>query len=269
MKKFRTALFNGYRRDAVDEYLEDLTQKLEDLQEDAKRGRSAEQLLSQMEKENEELRNQLQAQTEKLEKETEQRQRLQKKQQDMQKEHDRLKELNEKNTENEEKLRKYESDYSGFMALMVSMKEQARQIVTDAQADAEQVLVMAKKEADGITTTARQNAEEIEKQAQNEAESYRKSVETELEKKRQEEARKFELARFKVAGYLEALNRSQNKLLEVYEEFGRVVEKLPLRIGDVFSEEPFELLDGQKKENRSDENVEEWTECSDGDSVHG
>ena len=75
--------------------------------------------------------------------------------------------------------------------------------------------------------------------AKNEAESYRESVETELEEKRQEEARKFELARFKVAGYLESLNRSQNKLLEVYEEFGRVVERLPLRIGDVFSDEPF------------------------------
>ena len=132
---------------------------------------------------------------------------------------------------------------------MVNMKEQARQIVTDAQADAEQVLVMAKKEADGITTTARQNAEEIEKQAQNEAESYRKSVETEVEKKRQEEARKFELARSRVAGYLESLNRSQNKLLEVYEEFGHVVERLPLRIGDVFSEEPFELLEKNEEDS--------------------
>lgn len=269
MKKFRTALFNGYRRDAVDEYLEDLRQELEDLQEDAKRGRSAEQLLSQMEKENEELRNQLQAQTEKLEKETEQRLQLQKKQQEIQKEYDRLKELTAKSAENEEKLRKYESDYSGFMALMVNMKEQARQIVTEAQADAEQVLVMAKKEADGITTTARQNAEKIEKQAKNEAESYRESVETELEEKRQEEARKFELARFKVAGYLESLNRSQNKLLEVYEEFGRVVERLPLRIGDVFSEEPFELLDEKKKEDGSVENVEECADRSEGDGVHG
>ena len=53
----------------------------------------------------------------------------------------------------------------------------------------------------------------------------------------------------KLTEYLESLNRTQNRLIQVYEEFGRVVGQLPLRIGDVFSEEPFELLENpQKKE---------------------
>ena len=76
-------------------------------------------------------------------------------------------------------------------------------------------------------------------------------MEAELEKRRREEAQKFEIARSNVAGYLESLNRSQNKLLEVYEEFGHVVEQLPLRIGDVFSEEPFELLEKSKEDATS------------------
>lgn len=204
MKKFRTAIFNGYQKEEVDKYLNELMQEIEDLQEEVKKGQDAERVRRRMEEENRELSEQLRTQT--------------------------------------EKLRKYESDYSGFMALMVNMKEQARQIVTDAQTDAEQVLNMAKKEADDIISTAQKTAEEITEQAQTEAKDYRNEVEKNLEKKEQEEIRKFEMARFKVAGYLDSLNRSQNRLLEVYEEFGHIVEQLPLRVGDVFSEEPFELL---------------------------
>ena len=84
---------------------------------------------------------------------------------------------------------------------------------------------------------------QITEQARQGAEDYRKNVEEEMEKKQEEEALKFQMARYKVTGYLDALNSSQKKLVEVYEEFGRVVEQLPLRIGDVFSEEPFELLE--------------------------
>lgn len=214
MKKFRTAFLNGYNRNAVDEYIEELSQELE---REAENSRNAE--LSRR----------------KLEEESEQ-----------QKEENAK--LTEENEQLKEKLRKYESDYSGFMALMVNMKEEARKIVEEAQTDAEQVLHMAKKDADEITSAARQEAEKITKQAQTEAENYRKDVEEELEKRQKEEERQFDAARSRVAGYLESLNRSQNRLVEVYEEFGRVVEQLPLRLGDVFSEKPFELLEAPRKE---------------------
>ena len=43
--------------------------------------------------------------------------------------------------------------------------------------------------------------------------------------------------------HFEAMRQTQEKLLEVYEQLGKVVGKLPLRIGDVLSEEPLELFD--------------------------
>lgn len=212
MKKFRMALFNGYKKDAVDEYIEELTLELEKLQEEVQNGLSAESTNRQLEEENGRLKEQLGIQ--------------------------------------EEKLKKFEKDYTEFVSLMVSMKEDAKKVVTDAQAEAEQVLLMAKKEADEINLAARQNAEKISKQAQEDSENYRKSIEEKMKRRQQEEEQKFEAARSKVAEYLNSLNCSQNKMVEVYEEFGHIVEQLPLRLGDVFSEKPFVLLeDPEKKEN--------------------
>ena len=251
MKKFRTAIVNGYKKEAVDTYLEELEQEMERLQEGAQKGQAVDGLrrqLEEMEQENEKLKSQLRARTEALEAEIVQRKQLQQREAELQEEQKRLKEQNAKYAKDEEKLRKYESDYSGFMALMVNMKEQAKQIVTDAQADAEQILLMAKKDADGITAAARTDAEKIAEQAKNDAETSMQKAEADIEKMREEEAEKFKMARYKISGYLDSLNRSQNKLIEVYEEFGNIVDQLPLRIGDVFSEEAFELLDDPKRD---------------------
>ena len=297
MKKFRTALFNGYQKNAVDEYVEDLMQELEDLRQDAIKAQSVGQLRTQLEEishENERLQESLQEKNRKLEEEAEEKQRLiaehekqlsdgkqrlldidrqlkareqllkekeqQLQQQLMEKEQQlqqqksefeaerqRLSSINDQYMENEEKLKRYENDYSSFMDLMVNMKSQARQIVTDAQTDAEEILLMARKDADDITTTAQSEAEKITDKAKLEALDYRQNVEAELKKKKEDESLKFQLARFRISEYLESLNRSQNKLISVYEEFGRLVGQLPLRLGDVFSDEPFELLENPEK----------------------
>ena len=79
MKKFRTALFNGYQKNAVDEYLEDLMQELEVLRQDAFKAQSAGQLRTQLEEirqENERLQESLQEKSRKLEEEAEQKQLL-------------------------------------------------------------------------------------------------------------------------------------------------------------------------------------------------
>ena len=285
MKKFRTTLFNGYQKNAVDDYLEDLMREMDELREDALKGQSIDRFRAQLEeirRENEQLQEQLKEQSRRLEAENEQRQQLisehekqlreekqqlaemdrqlkdrerqlsekeqqiqqlQQKEDAFKAEQQRFSSLNDQYAETEEKLKRYENDYSSFMDLMVNMKTQARQIVTDAQADAEEILLMAKKDADNITSSARSDAEKITDQAKLSALDYRQHVEKELKKKQDEESLKFQLARFKIAGYLDSLNRSQNKLIEVYEEFGSLVGQLPLRLGDVFSEEPFELLD--------------------------
>lgn len=289
MKKFRTALFNGYQKNAVDEYLEDLMQELEVLRQDAFKAQSAGQLRTQLEEirqENERLQESLQEKSRKLEEEAEQKQllisehekqlsnekqrledidkelrnreqqlkekelqlqQLQQQENAFKEERQRLASLNDQYAEKEEKLKRYENDYSSFMDLMVNMKSQARQIVTDAQSDAEEILLMAKKDADEITSSAQSEAEKITDRAKLEALDYRQNVEKELKKRKEDESLKFQLARFRISEYLESLNRSQNRLISVYEEFGRLVGQLPLRLGDVFSDEPFELLDDPEK----------------------
>ena len=299
MKKFRTALFNGYQKNAVDEYLEDLMQELEVLRQDAFKAQSAGQLRTQLEEirqENERLQESLQEKSRKLEEEAEQKQllisehekqlsnekqrledidrelrnreqqlkekelqlqqlkekelqlqQLQQQENAFKEERQRLASLNDQYAEKEEKLKRYENDYSSFMDLMVNMKSQARQIVTDAQSDAEEILLMAKKDADEITSSAQSEAEKITDRAKLEALDYRENVEKELKKRKEDESLKFQLARFRISEYLESLNRSQNRLISVYEEFGRLVGQLPLRLGDVFSDEPFELLDDPEK----------------------
>lgn len=267
MKKFRTAFINGYQKNEVDEYLEEMLIELEDLRRDAQKGQEAERLRVQMETEKEELQEQLRIQKEEMQaviRQSEEKERLIRQLQEeegrLQAEKKHLSELNARSAENEEKLRKYESDYSSFMDLMVNMKSQAKKIVTDAQADAEEILRTAKKDADDITSSAQSDAEKITDQAKLSAREYQQNVKKEMEKKQTEEELKFQLARFKISEYLESLNRSQNMLIEVYESFGRLVEQLPLRIGDVFSEEPFELLAEQGKEKAPGEPEKEAEE---------
>ena len=249
MKKFRTARFNGYQRNEVDEYLAELMEQTE--------------LLSRELKEEVALREELQQKVLEFQKE---RQRFEEK---FQKERQRSEEESARYAETEDKLRKYESDYSGFMALMVNMKEEAKKSVMDAQADAEQILRMAQKDADdimtaaqadadGIMSAAQADAEKITKQAEAEADDYKENMKKEMGREREKEAMKLQTARIKVTEYLDSLNRSQNKLIEVYEEFGRIMERLPLRIGDMLTEEPFAFLDvpedesGQKREDGSE-----------------
>ena len=130
-----------------------------------------------------------------------------------------------------EKLKKYEKDYSDFMALMVNMKSQARQVVNEAKSSAEQILKAAKKDAEGTAAAAQSQAEQIVSQAKEEGRSLRENVERELEKRKEEETMKFQTASFRLANYLEALNRSQSRLLKAYEEMGHLVKLLPIKNG--------------------------------------
>lgn len=251
MKKFRTVLFNGYHKEEVDGYLEELEREMNALREDAARGKAVEELnarIMQLESSNETYQKRLNSQTGQLESETAKGKGLAAENERLIAENERLLAENRQLQEEKEKLKKYEKDYSDFMDLMVNMKAQARQIVVDAQSDAEEILHMAKKDADGITAAARTDAEKIAEQAKNDAETSMQKAEADIEKMREEEAEKFKMARYKISGYLDSLNRSQNKLIEVYEEFGNIVDQLPLRIGDVFSEEAFELLDDPKRD---------------------
>lgn len=289
MNKFRTVIFNGYQKDAVDDYVDELIKEVDELREDALKGQSVEQLNEQirlLELEKEKLQEQVKtleagnSQKEQVIAEQEKQISMHQKQLDEMKLHSQQREqkfeeerrrfasLDTQLMEKDEKLKKYENDYSDFMDLMVNMKSQARQIVMDAKSDAEEILLMAKKDAEEITSTAQTDAEKITFSAQADAEkitdqvkldveAYCQNVEKEMGRRREAEAEKFKMARYKIAGYLESLNRSQNKLLEVYEEFGRIVGQLPLRLGDVFSEEDFQLLEDPSAEKTSEHSVAE------------
>ena len=79
MKKFRTTLFNGYQKNAVDDYLEDLMREMDELREDALKGQSIDRFRAQLEeirRENEQLQEQLKEQSRRLEAENDQRQQL-------------------------------------------------------------------------------------------------------------------------------------------------------------------------------------------------
>lgn len=222
MKKFRTVLLNGYQKNEVDAYINEITGELEREREENARGKEQSSRLS------EELKN------------------AQDRVQQLEKECSRLKEAGVQQAEAEKKLQKYEKDYSDFMDLMVNMKAQARQVVKESQTNAEQILGLAKKEADGMIAEARSQAEELLSQAREETRSHRESVEKELEEKKESEIAKFQTASFRLAGYLDALNRSQSKLIQVYEELGRLVGQLPIKNSDVFSAEAVDFLEETK-----------------------
>lgn len=109
---------------------------------------------------------------------------------------------------------------------------------------------MAKSDAEKIVTDARQEAEQLTFEKKREMEAMRFHTEAELQIQREENIRQFEQAKQRVQDYLHALNRTQAALIENYNELGRLVEKMPLRLEDVFSKEAMKLLD----ENKIDEN---------------
>lgn len=98
-------------------------------------------------------------------------------------------------------------------------------------------------------TMAKNDAEKIVTDAKQEAEALRFDTEAELQIQREENVRQFEQAKQRIQDYLYALNRTQAALIENYNEFGRLVEKMPLRLEDVFSREAMKLLDENKKED--------------------
>ena len=106
----------------------------------------------------------------------------------------------------------------------------------------------AKEEAETIRSAANEKAEDIENAAHLEAEKYKRETEAILQKKKETDRRNFEQARLNLANYLDGLNRSQSKLIETYNELGALVKKMPIRIDDIFSDQPFQLLSEERKD---------------------
>ncbi len=219
MKKFRTVFFNGYQKEEVDGYVESLMSQIEQLtrvsEDNAEKDKTIQELkeqLEQREREKEDL---------------------------------------------EKRLKKNETEYLNFMDLMVDMKNQAKEVVQEASKNAEEIIEIAKKDAEKITSEAKSGAEEITQAAQSgaeeivsaakaEADTYVQDMKQEIEEKKKREEENWKLARYKLMTHLDAMKQAQEKLMEVYEQLGKVVGKMPLRLGDVLSDEPFEFLEENK-----------------------
>ena len=75
--------------------------------------------------------------------------------------------------------------------------------------------------------------------------SLRKKTEEELQARKEIEERNYMAAKYKLKEYLDSLNATQSRLISTYNELGKLVNQMPIRLEDVFSEEPMELLENQ------------------------
>ena len=217
MKRFFASFWGGNKKETND-YTDFLIKELENLKNESEKTH----------KENESKIEKLQKE---ISKDKDEIERLQK----------QLKEYKDKNADllkNGEdieslnrRLDEYEDSYETLFSLMKNAKKEAEQIILKARQEAEQNIVNANMEA-----------EEIKRKAKVKAEAFQKEAEAQLNKKIEEQGKEYMLAKYKLMEYLNALNKTQSKLIDTYNEFGELVQKLPLRIEDAFSEKPFELL---------------------------
>lgn len=220
MRSFGMSLFGGYKRDEVDRYIENLLDGLEELKEEQ------EDSVQQLQEEVEQLRQQIAQQEQQLQ---EKEQQLNAGEEERRQLKDQVKQLREQPEEDpqtaekveelQKKVREYEDRYDSVNRVL----SLAEKTVRDAQV-----------EAAGIVTSGKSEVDE-----------YRVQAERDLEKTRKKNEDDFMLAKYKLMNYLKALNDTQNKLVTTYNELGELVEKLPLRIGDILSEEPFDLLENE------------------------
>ena len=238
MKRFRTTFFNGYQRAEVDQYIETLVQELENFKEETNRKMEADRRL-------------IQEMKEKMETASSEKTALEQQMESLQGQNSAA--GSEELDQVKEKLKEYESNYSDLASVLAEARIEAAKIVSTAKENAESITSGAKENAENITSGAKETARFIENEAKRDAESvtsaaraeameYRQAVEMELSQKRDEDRLRFEQAKRNITDYLEGLNRSQRKLIETYNELGLLVKKMPIRLEDVFSQKPFELL---------------------------
>ena len=242
MRNFGMALFGGYKKDEVNEYIEHLIDELEELKE--KQDDSGQQLkdeveqlreqITRQEKQLEDQERKLQDQKQKLE---DQERQLSAGEQIKQKLEDQVRQLEEQPKEDPQATAKVEE-------LQDKLKEYERRYdsVGRVLSLAEKTVHEAEIEAAGIVTSGKTEVDE-----------YRAQAERDLEKKRKKNEDDFMLAKYKLMNYLKALNDTQNKLVTTYNDLGALVEKLPLRIGDILSEEPFDLLEEPPARQKAEE----------------
>ena len=164
------------------------------------------------------------------------------------------------------KLREYESSYEEISRYIAQAKEDAEGIRTSAKTESDSLISSAKARSEEMIESARDNSRKLEAEARINADLYQARIEANLKKKISEREEKFTSAIYQFKEYLDAFNRIQNTLVKNYNELGQLIEKMPIKIEDLYSDEPFELLDDKQKniikiEDDLAEDIQE-TRCS-------
>lgn len=104
------------------------------------------------------------------------------------------------------------------------------------------VLIMAQKDADQKLRDAEQEAERITDQAKMDTFIFQQKAEAEM-KKRQEAGRKqYVYAKSKLEDRVNVINQSHEKLVEVYNELGMLLQKMPIKMETLYGGEKSDFL---------------------------
>ena len=205
MKRFRTAVFRGYQKTEVDEYVNFLVKELEDVKAEAN------QTLQEQENKygfDQDERKQLQAQIEEL------------------KENERAAEDRHRQEieDFKSRLNQYEESYNEFSKMISSAKKEADTILSEA-----------KRQANVLLAEAEEKSRNLLESAQEEVLAYQNQAEGLIKRKREANEKDYERAQNQIKEYVDSINKAQSALVDAYNELGAVVSKLPIRMETVLS----------------------------------
>lgn len=245
MRKFVNALFGGYRKQDVDEYVSFLENELEALKADTNQ---------RLERQNDtlnELRTQMvsvDSEKERLTKELEsisvngndmdellkaKEQELQNRLAEVTKKDDELKALKEKLSDTERKLTEAETDADSFKdkdgdiyALIADTKKNIKELEKNAQ-----------NKAAGIEYQATEKAKKIRQQGVQDALDYKKEAQEEIK----QGVEQVKLAKYDLYEYLVSIKKAQDNMMNTYKELGTILNKFPAKMEELALDASFEL----------------------------
>ena len=263
MKKFRSAFFGGYQREEVDDYIEALISELERVKtnsgsENAQELEEMKEQVQQERKEKDSLINQLGQLEAKIKSHSVDNE---KEVQNLREELARYRENGDSKEKKEKATRRLEDERREKDALLKRIAE-LEEKVNERNDEKEKEIQEMREQLDkykssydvleNVVSAAKKDADKLLYDAQADAQMHRDKVEKELKEKREADGKRYMLAKYKLMEYLNSLNRSQSQLIKTYNELGEIVKKMPIRVEDVFSDDPMELLPNAEEDGNPD-----------------
>lgn len=119
------------------------------------------------------------------------------------------------------------------------------------------VLVMAQKDADEKVREARKEAGRITDEAKMETFIFKQKAETEIQERYENGRKQFAYAKGKLVESMNSINQTHEKLTEVYNELGELLQNMPVKIETLFPNGNFDFMIEEKKaETYVDETID-------------